>query len=296
MSQKGGHSRIMFHKGHCSPSSDTSNGSCMDDDLIISVATIINKLKKKNPMLDHICCKDDTQTIHDCICKNIRKISGCESEACILTVREIIDNLGNKSDDFKNSFRPVMPDKWINNYNEWLTTSQIENVLNQYMDGDNSFYFYGAVPIDFSNCSVSNLCSIDLKKHLNKGHNKIGIVFNTDPHTKGGRHWISMYIDLLGKSMKKTPCIYYFDSYGRKPPDEIKNLIKELLKQSNKYKLNLKYLYNDDKYQNKESQCGVYSIYFVEQMLSGKSFRKVLNHKLNDNKMIDFRNKYFIKL
>ena len=58
----------------------------------------------------------------------------------------------------------------------------------------------------------------------------------------------------------------------------------------------MKYLYNDDKYQNKESQCGVYSIYFVEQMLSGKSFRKVLNHKLNDNKMIDFRNKYFIKL
>ena len=60
-------------------------------------------------------------------------------------------------------------------------------------------------------------------------------------------------------------------------------------------KLGLKYLYNNEKYQKKESQCGVYSIHFVEQMLSGKSFHQILNH-LSDQKMIKYRNKYFIQI
>ena len=36
-----------------------------------------------------------------------------------------------------------MPNKWLEDYNEWLTTSDIENVLNQYMVEHPSFYFYG---------------------------------------------------------------------------------------------------------------------------------------------------------
>ncbi len=294
-SQEGGFGKILFNTDHCSPSVDTSNGSCLDDELIRKVGRIMNKMRTKNKQLEPIKCNSSPENIHECICKNIMKISDCDSESCILTVREIMDHLGGDMNKFKDSFRPMMPKKWVKDFNEWLTTSDIENVLNQYMDGDDSFYFYGAVPIDFSNCSVSNLCSIDLKKHLDKGEDKIGIVFNTDPHTKSGQHWISMYLDLKGKSMQKHPCMYYFDSYGRKPPPEIKDLIEKILKQSEKYNLGLKYLYNNEKYQKKESQCGVYSIHFVEQMLSGKSFHRILNH-LSDHKMIKYRNKYFIQI
>lgn len=295
-SQEGGYGVKMFNERHCSPSVDTSNGSCLDDKLIIKIAKIINKISKKNDRIEPISCNKDTKSIHECICRNISKISDCSSESCILTVREIIDNLGSNSEDFKSSFRPIMPKKWIEDYNEWLTTSDIENVLNQYMEGDPSFYFYGAVPIDFANCSVSHLCSIDIKEHLKKKQDKIGIVFNTDPHTKSGRHWLSMYIDLSGKSLDGHRSMYYFDSYGRKPPKEIKELITKILKQSKKNKYDIKYLYNDEEYQKKESQCGVYSIHFVEQMLSGKTFTEFLNNNLNDKKMIRYRNKYFINL
>jgi hypothetical protein len=295
-SQEGGYSMKMFQSGDCSPGVDLSNGSCLDDELIIKIAKVINKMSKKNDRIEPIRCDKDTRRIHECICRNISKISECSSEACILTIREIIDHLGGHSEDFKSSFRPIMPKKWVEDYNEWLTTSDIENVLNQYMEGDPSFYFYGAVPIDFANCSVSNLCSIDVKKHLHKKQDKIGIVFNTDPHTKGGKHWLSMYIDLSGKSLHGHPSMYYFDSYGRKPPKEIKHLIKKVLKQSKKHKMGIQYLYNDEEYQQRESQCGVYSIHFVEQMLSGKTFHGFLNDNLNDKKMIRYRNKYFINL
>ena len=154
-SQEGGFSKMLFNTHHCSPSADTSNGSCLDDELIRKVGRIMNKMRTKNKQLEHIQCNSNTEKIHECICKNIMKISDCDSEACILTVREIMDHLGSDVNKFKDSFRPMMPKKWIKDFNEWLTTSDIENVLNQYMDGDDSFYFYGAVPIDFSNCSVS---------------------------------------------------------------------------------------------------------------------------------------------
>ena len=41
----------------------------------------------------------------------------------------------------------------------------------------------------------SNLCKFDLKEHLSKGEDKIGVVFNTDDHDEPGEHWVSMYID-----------------------------------------------------------------------------------------------------
>lgn len=294
--QEGGHRVKLFHEGHCAPGKDTSNGSCLDDKLIIKIAKVMNKLKKKNDRIEKVNCYTNPAKVHECVCKNISSISGCNSEACIMTVREIIDHLGKDADEFKNSFRPIMPKKWLKDYNEWLTTSDIETVLNQYMNNDDSFYFYGAVPIDFSNCSVSELCSIDIKDHIEKGEDKIGIVFNTDPHHKSGKHWISMYIDLDGRSLHGNPCMYYFDSFGRKPPHQIKDLVDKILQQGEKYKVPIRYLYNDERYQRHNSQCGVYSIYFVEQMLSGKTFHQVLNHRLNDHKMINYRNKYFIKI
>ena len=41
-----------------------------------------------------------------------------------------------------------------------------------------------------------------------KSLNKIGIIFNTDPHNKSGSHWISLFIDV------KKKIICFFDSVG----------------------------------------------------------------------------------
>ena len=47
---------------------------------------------------------------------------------------------------------------------------------------------------------------------MDNNKKKIGIVFNLDKHDQEGSHWICMYVDLY------TDDIYYFDSYGQKPP------------------------------------------------------------------------------
>jgi len=163
------------------------------------------------------------------------------------------------------------------------------------MDSDKNFYFYGAVPMDFKKCSVSNLCNFNMKKHLDKGESKIGIVFNTDPSTKDGEHWISMYMD-LGKHNSPDYGIYYFDSFGRKPSKEVTELIQKVIKQGKKCKRKPLYFYNDYSYQKANSQCGMYAIHFIKKMLEGLPFEEYLDTKLNDKLMIQLRNEYFVRL
>ena len=281
----GGARKRMFHPKHCSPSDNDVNGSCLDSELIIKVAESLNKMNSKN--------SKHTKNNIDII--NTNKISDCSSEACWQKIHSLMKLLGNSRNLFKESFKPLMPKSWIKDYNEWLSTFEIEDCLNQHMNDDNNFYFYGAVPIDFKKCSVSNLCKFNIKKHLNNGESKIGIVFNTDPSTKDGEHWISMYID-LGKHNSDNYGIYYFDSYGEKPPKEIKELINKIIKQGIKYKCKPLYFYNDYSYQKKNAQCGMYAIHFIKKMIEGLSFNDYLKSKLNDNLMIKLRDEYFIRL
>ena len=286
---KGGARRKMFVAKHCAPHKDTSKGSCLDKDLIMKIGKILNK--KKNINID---LKLPLEEIHNEILEIIQSTNDCDTEACLLTMKDIIKQLGKDKNKFKESFKPVMPKEWKGDDNAWLSTDEIEESLKQFEKKNTDFHFYGAVPIDFSKCSVSNLCSFNLKKHMAKGDKKIGIVFNTDPHTRKGQHWISLYVDIQGQNLEGNPGVYYFDSYGRKPPKEIHKLIQKILKQGQKCKCKFNYFYNDHSYQNINAQCGMYSIHFIQQMLQGLSFRKFLKSGLNDKKMIHYRNQYFI--
>lgn len=291
----GGARKRMYKEKHCSPGENDVIGSCLDDDIVIKVGKAINRLAENNQKLDKVNLSREPEDIHGDICQQISKISKCSSEACWQKIKSLMKELGSDKEEFIDSFKPQMPKEWVKDYNEWLSTFEIEDCLEQHLDADKSFYFYGAVPIDFSKCSVSDLCSFDMKKHIDKNQTKIGIVFNTDPSTKDGQHWISLYMD-LGKHNNDYPGIYYFDSFGRKPPKEIKELIKLAQEQGQKCNCEPYYFYNDYSYQKRNSQCGMYAIHFIKKMLEGLSFEEYLNTKLSDKHMIDLRKDYFIKI
>ena len=106
--------------------------------------------------------------------------------------------------------------------------------MKQYEKKYNDFHFIGPVPADFDEeigfgmCISDELCKIDLKNLNSKGIKRLGIVFNLDPHYRGGSHWVSMFFDL------DTAGIYFFDSYGIKPKKEINELMEKLKMQGNK--------------------------------------------------------------
>ena len=294
LDQNGGLRKKVFIKKHCAPGKDITDGSCLDEELIRKVAKIVNKMRKKDKDLPEINCKESPKKIHGCICRLLKEITGCSSEACWLKIKTLIKHLGKDKRKFRESFKPIMPEDWLKDYNAWLGTDDIENCLEQHQKTDKSFYFYGAEPIDFADCSVSNLCSFNMKKHLEKGQHKIGVVFNTDPHNKPGQHWMSLYMDLSGKNLEGIPGIYFFDSYGRKPGKEVSKLIEKVKKQGEDCNNPIKYFYNDKGYQNKDAQCGMYSIHFIKEMLKGVQFRDYLKSGLSDKLMVSIRDNYFI--
>ena len=138
----------MYKEENCAPNKNKNKkiiNSCLNKRLLIKIAKILNRINKKNNKLKKININESIDNIYEEISKNIRKISKCKSEICWITIKQIMNKL-NKNDkiEFKRSFKPIMPKEWHKNHNEWLSTLDIENCLNQYLKIDEKFYFYGA--------------------------------------------------------------------------------------------------------------------------------------------------------
>ena len=194
-------------------------------------------------------------------------------------------------------FRPSMPTKWKSNFNEWLNTLDINKVMKQYEEKYDNFLFIGAVPMDFDyefnpgSCVVNELCNINIKKLIKKGKTKLGVIFNLDNHDEEGSHWVSFFCDFESQN---NATIYYFDSYGLKPPDEVGILIKRLKSQFTQLGKKTKIRVNKVRHQFKYSECGVYSIHFITQLLKKKKYKSISNTIINDDDMANNRNLFFL--
>ena len=97
----------------------------------------------------------------------------------------------------------------------------------------------------------------------------------------------------------KKNAIYFFDSVGRKAPKQVKKFIKNVIKQSELLGKKMGYdeLYNHKiEHQYQDTECGMYSLYFIINMLNKKkSWKHFCNNKISDTAVSKFRNIYFNK-
>ena len=193
----------------------------------------------------------------------------CNRENCWLN--EIKDiNLKKRIDRY--IFAPDKPYEWKKNPNAWLSNFDIMNVLEQYEYTYKQFEFIGPTPIDFDkivgkNCVYNELCQFQLSDHIKRGKKHIGIIFNLSPHTSGGSHWVSLYIDV------KERIIFFFDSAGEKIPKEIDVFVDRVQKQAIELD-GKKYTFYENwptEHQMGNTECGVYSLFFIITMLTGMS-------------------------
>jgi len=206
--------------------------------------------------------------------------------------------------NYTENFRPEKPKEWDSQPNKWLNTYNILNVMKQYEDKYKKFKFIGVFPIDFrtkigNTCVSPEMCSIDVKDLIKKDKKKLGFVFNLDKHWQSGSHWTSLYINLDNKN--KNYGAYYYDSVGNKPPSEVVDFIKVIKKQISKLdsKYNNKkftFTHNNIEHQKGGSECGMFSIYFLDKCLRNVGFSNFINNKkLNDDLVFNYRDKYFVK-
>jgi hypothetical protein len=223
------------------------------------------------------------------------RLSGlCNKESCWLKQKS---EFGKININLEDSFAPQSPNEWKKNPNEWLSSIDIIKVMKQYEKAYKCFEFIGPSPIDFDTkklygeCVWEELCNFSLEDQIKRGKTKIGIIFNTDPHNKPGQHWISMFINIKKKS------IFFFDSTGDKPVKEITDLVDKIIKQglALKPKREFKFDSNEDiEHQYGNTECGVYSLFFIVHMLEDKLTEHYLKtHILKDEYMQQFRKIYF---
>ena len=197
----------------------------------------------------------------------------------------------------KQYLRPRRPKAWENDPDAWLDNYNIGAVMKQYEEAYKWFRFLGVFPIDFSapdpykkdgKCLNREICELNLINEYNKGIRGIGMVFNLDPHFKGGSHWVGLYINLADI---KKPNISYYDSYGYKTPPLIARLMKSFKLQIPTCELG----FNARRFQHGGSECGMFSMYFLICMISGISFKEFCKDSVNDAFMLELRKVLFAK-
>lgn len=275
-----------FDNVQCGPMAGNKKYSCFNDKQLLKLKNIWNKRRP-----DKKITSNDSRYIWSSLREHMGK--SCNRESCWL--RQNIFRL--KIDkSMLNVFAPLRPKSWDNNKNEWLSGEDIEKVMKQYEKKYPYFEFIGPSPIDFDTiesyglCVWEELCKFNLYNLIKRGIKKIGIIFNLDKHTGPGTHWVSLFIDITSHS------IYYYDSTGNVIPKQIKKLTDKIKKQQiliNKTKPFKLYI-NKVEHQMKDSECGIYSLHFIINMLTNKlSWENFQKNKFSDQYISSFRNVYF---
>jgi hypothetical protein len=191
--------------------------------------------------------------------------------------------------------RPKAPTEWAVNRYEWLSSDDIQAIEDNFMELFSEYFFVGSVPIDFDlknetrECIVSTLCAMKVSELYKKGHQRIGIIFNTDPHDGPGQHWVAVFCDL--RPELEYPRMTYFDSYAQTPEPEIKRLMRRWKTQWDSSGLGpaMKLTYNKTRHQYKDSECGMYCLYFHYACLMNIP----MDERIPDDVINSFRNLLF---
>ena len=280
-----------FKPLQCAPNqSDKVNkklrlSSCYDDKILFQMKNIWNRYNKD---------KIRTNKPYNIwlFFKN-RFGSTCNNELCWLKYKKF--NAYLDIQDLKNNFRPKAPEKWKNNFYEWLSSLDIVAVMKQYEKEFKNFVFIGPSAIDFDDkkkfglCVWEQLCKFNLKNYYTKNKKKIGIILNLDFHYNSGTHWVALFIDL------DKDFIFYFDSNGDKISKRVQILIDRIVEQGHNIHKNLRVISNTGVvHQQKDGSCGMYTLVFIVNLLRElKEPEFFIKNKVTDEEVQKCRKLYY---
>jgi len=242
--------KISYKRRMCGPrkKGDVNHFTCYTNDMLKKMRDIWNTKHPDNPITTDIPIE---------IWKEYQLKIGnlCDNEECWLS--------GEKNNTY---FSPPKPE--YENKNEWLSNIDIANVLKQYEKVYHCFEFLGPTPIDYDTRSGSEfvcnkIARFNLQQYVRETKTKIGIVFNLDKHTRGGSHWVCLFINI------KQKYIFYFDSVGNKMPKQIKKLVDKIVDQGTKLDQPIHFHVEVNKlqHQRKNNECGVYCLFVITTLL-----------------------------
>lgn len=275
----------------CSPErSDKYKNSCLSFD----EAKILASLYNKNNPLNKIPESEfkNRKLLVAALDTKFSKV--CDGEACWLgqyqESKHIMDH----------AFKPVKPKSWALNKRQWLSNYDIQDVMRQYERKYENFKFIGSLPVDFAEsynddrCIVKDMCRFDINQLKEKNKTCFGIVMNLDKHDQPGSHWVACFCSLDPSDQKYG--ISYYDSGASRPPKLISKFMKLVQSQIDDVKFKVRR--NRKVHQFKDTECGIFSMWFIITCLDNPQLDfsrclKLIKIDKNDNAAFSKRNDFF---
>lgn len=250
----------------CRNNNDSFNGSCLPTKQLIKIAKLINPNYNETN-------RSKLKQFIDSELKLTNK-----PEYLILGLK-ILNNLSSSDQQLIiQSFKPIGPVDYT-----WLSNFDIIDIFVRYEIDHPEFKFLGATYNDFLYYPHNNLyqkCKF-IEKYKDK--EKFGMIINQDCHNSGGSHWVALYFDLKGN-------IYYYDSVGRPPLQNVKDFIKVLINYFTKNDIKYNYKENKVEHQYGNSECGIYSSVFLIRVIENEeNIDDIFNLAVNDETIHKFR-------
>lgn len=286
----------------CAPNYELKENSCIPHNMLVKLAKDFNKQSNTT--------KINYNTNKTELLNNFYQIYKCDDDDICL-----LNKINKKL--VKKIVRPLGPPG-----REWLSTTHINEVLSQYEEKYKNFWHLGAVPRDAARDelnypilnSTTYLNNLNIKELKKKNKTKFSLIYNLDEHWQSGSHWVAVWCNL------ETCEIYFFDSYGTRPQKDIRDFVRKcanlcyhnkytkcesnckihnesdsfmMHNQKNELEKKLKVNFNRNRWQYKNSECGVYSIYVIQELLKGADFNSFIKKKIPDDVIYRERGKLF---
>jgi len=243
------------------------------------------KIKK---LINSIPNKKNITTIRDLIDK-----TGCNSAACLTT--EL--NLDKK---WSRTIRMNTKPQGDINGNTWLDSGQITHILDNFKTQTNEKFFnmgFGTVDFIKPTCDYkefNKLKNVTLNELIKNGYSTAGAVINTDECNGRGIHWFVVFIDLRNEDEIR---LEYYNSVNSEMPVNICEFFKKLRSEYEKSNTKIRPVkicsMLPRNHQKENSECGVYSLYYIRSRLDGISGDDIIKSELSDDVVHEFRSVIF---
>lgn len=204
----------------------------------------------------------------------LKKSTGCPDEQCVVEKK-----FGKHM--VKKYFKPDGPIT-----SEWLSNFDIDDVLDWFQEKYENFIHIPMQTIDFLDYE-NPLRNLNMCEHKGKC---VGVVINTDTRFGPGKHWFALFLD-----MRVTPFqIEYFNSTGGTPPEQIREFC--LIQKQKCEDVNKEcdiIIASTIRHQLGDSECGAYSIYYINSRLTGYGPEAFGKKPIRDDMMREFRKVIF---
>ena len=218
------------------------------------------------------------------IVEKAKKLTGCNTESCVIKSQEISGVLGREHTDkiIATRFKPAGPA----NSTAWLNNDNIDHTIHQWSKIYPKFLHIPFQMIDFDK-NETHLAQVNLVDEYQRGMRRMGCVINTDKSTGSGIHWFCIYIDMTDD---KKWTLEYFDSagdYPKKSVHEWLNNQRALLSAAHAGQaIEVVDVTRSNQLQRSTTECGVFSLWYILSRLNGIPYSYFSQPNATDDKMM----------